>query len=226
MTLEVDTSTINQAEKTLVIIDPDKDTAVISLYNEVQRLKVYAENRVIKCDEDVLHATEDLSMIATLSKTLDSKRKEYVTPVKNILAAMAVIFEKVSSPLKEADELTRKKIRDYRAEQERKRLEAEAINREKQELARREAALNDGEFTVDTTPVSVPAAPPAHVRTDVGTLGTRKVWRFEVTDQSLLPETYKLPDLVKIRKVITAGVQIPGVKGWQEEDLTIRSRGG
>jgi hypothetical protein len=55
----------------------------------------------------------------------------------------------------------------------------------------------------------------------MGTMGTAKVWKFEIADFTLLPDEYKVPDLIKISKVVRAGVNIPGVKSWQEESLRI-----
>jgi hypothetical protein len=209
---------------TMVKIAPDLDPSVTALVEQITNLRDYAITRTVICDNDVKLATEDLSLIATLTKTLDAKKKEYTGPVKDILRAMGDVFDRVSSPLAEANTITRKKIGDYRAEIERRRREAEEINRQKEELARKEAAFNQGEITVDTTPVNVPAPPPAHVRTEVGSLGTQKVWKFEVIDPAQLPREYLTPDLVKIGKVIRAGVSIPGVKAWQEESLRINSR--
>ena len=56
---------------------------------------------------------------------------------------------------------------------------------------------------------------PKHIRTEVGTSSIVKRWEFEVVDFSILPDQYKLPDMVKIRKVITAGATIPGIKSWK-----------
>lgn len=60
--------------------------------------------------------------------------------------------------------------------------------------------------------------------TEMGSFGTVKVWNFEVTDFEELPDAYKLPHLVKIRKVISLGIAIPGVKSWQDEILRITPR--
>ncbi len=73
----------------------------------------------------------------------------------------------------------------------------------------------------DLAPVAKPEAAPSHIRTEAGTLSVPKGWKFEVENFSLLPDEFKLPDMVKIRKVITAGVKIPGVKAWQEESLRV-----
>lgn len=200
---------------------PTTDRAYCALREQAHGLLAFAEARTVTTDLDVKPATEDLSIISKLKKAIEDKRKEYLTPLNDHVKTVNAAFKVLTEPLEKADKITRDKILGYRAEVERKRREAEDINRAKDELARREAALNQGVITVDTTPVIVPTAPPEHVRTDMGSLGTAKVWRFEVMDFTALPEEYKLPDLVKIGKVIRAGVAIAGVRAWQEESLRV-----
>ena len=50
------------------------------------------------------------------------------------------------------------------------------------------------------------------------------LWKFEVIDINLLPDDYKMADLVKIRRVVIAGAAIPGVRVWQEEALRVTTR--
>jgi leucyl aminopeptidase len=166
-------------------------------------------------------STNDLGVISLLKKGIEEKRQEYVRPINEHVKAVNAAFKTLTDPIEQADKITREKITAYRAEVDRKRREAEAINQAKEELARREAALNHGEFTVDTTPVPVPEMQPKTVHAEAATLGTSKVWKYEVTDFKLLPDDYKLADLVKIGKVIRAGVNIPGVKSWQEDSIRI-----
>jgi len=219
----------NQAVTTAVInISPQTDPAIISLQAEAAKLLQYAEVRTITGDADVKLATEDLSLLAKIKKAIADKRKDWLTPIKEKLDAIDSVFKSLSSPLEQADKVTRAKILAYRQEQERKAREAEEINRQKEELARREAAFNGtGEVTIDTTPVTVPPPPPAHVRTEVGDLGTAQIWKFEVTNAALLPLEYTMPDLVKIGKVVRATkgtLAIPGVKVWSEDSLRINTR--
>ncbi len=204
-----------------VKIKPDEEQAFLALRSQAIEMLRFAEFRVIASTEDVKLATEDLALIAGVKKAVEDKRMEFTTPLNGYLKEINATFKQVSEPLDQANKITRDKVLAYRAEQERKRQEAEAINTEKMELARREAALNEGEITVDLTTVIVPDAQPAHVFTGTGSMGTAKVWKFEVVDFGLLPNEYKLADLIKIGKVVRAGVAVPGVRSWQEESLRI-----
>ena len=54
-------------------------------------------------------------------------------------------------------------------------------------------------------------APEKTSRSDVATGTWRENVTFEITDEADLPREYLTPDLVKIGKVVKAGVEIPGV---------------
>jgi hypothetical protein len=51
----------------------------------------------------------------------------------------------------------------------------------------------------------------------------RKVWKFDVLDDELVPRDYLVVDESLIRKAMAAGVrEIPGVRIYQDEQVTIR----
>jgi len=196
----------------------------MSFYNEALKVKDYAEKRVIVTAEDLKPATDDLSIIARLKKALEEKRKEYVEPINDHLKAVNEAFKTFTDPLNNADKLTRQKILGYRAEQERQRQEIEEIAKLEREAAERKAALT-GEPVVIPEVVEAPAVAPKHYRTDMGTLGTAKIWKFEVVDFSLLPDRFKMENAALIGKVVRAGErEIPGVRIWEERTLRITTK--
>ena len=83
--------------------------------------------------------------------------------------------------------------------------------------------MNNGEIIESVNIIDVVTVP-THVYADNGTLGTSKVWKFEVEDLTKIPLEYLMPDMVKIGKVVRAGVKIPGVKSWQESSLRVNSK--
>ncbi len=208
-------------ETAVIKVNPSGDSAVSSLFNEAQGLKSYAETRAITVDQDVISATEDLSLIAKLKKAIEDKRKEYTAPLKQHLDLIAEAFKTITEPLAEADRITRSKIMAYRQEQERKAREAEEINRLRMEAAQKEMALK-GELTESVNLVEAPPAPPAHVRTEVGMLGMMKVRKWEVEDLSKVPIEYMMVDAAKVGKVVRAGIpSISGIRIWVEETLKV-----
>lgn len=209
----------------IIKISPGRDSAVLALMGEGQKLKEFAVCRVIAKDEDLKPAIDDLSLIAKLKKALNEKKAEYVKPIKAYLDAVNTVFAGIMAPLEEADTITRQKITVYRAAIEKARLEAEAINQAKIDLARREEALT-GEHTVDLTPVIAPDQV-KKVTTDMGTVSTQKVYKFEVIDKALVPEEYKLVDTAKVGAVVKASkgtIVIPGIKIIVDETLRVTAR--
>lgn len=208
----------------LVKVRPEADEGVIALHEQSLKLEQYATALVITNDGDIKNATNDLSIISGLKKAIEEKRKEYTQPINDHLKAVNEAFKALVEPLTQADKITRTKILNYRAEQERQRQEAEDIDRLKREAAEREAALK-GTLVEKIEIVPAPAPSPDRYRTDMGTLGKAVIWKFEVIDFSLLPDRFKMENATLIGKVVRAGErEIPGVKIWPEETLKVTTR--
>jgi len=209
------------AETAVIQVGPQGDLAVTKLYAEAENLEHYAVALVIASDSDVQASTHDLSIMASLKKAIEEKRKEYVQPINEHLKAVNDVFKNFTQPLVNADKITRDKILGYRAEQERQRREQEEINRLRMEAARREMELK-GELSEPVNLVEVAPPTPNHFRTEAGTLGTRTIWKFEVVDFSLVPDEYKLIDATTVGKVVRAGLRsIPGIRIYPEEVLLV-----
>jgi len=219
--------TIQETVTTTAIIKiaPAEDTAVRALVQQSRVILQYAEARVIIANIDLTLATEDLSLIAKLKKAIEEKRKEYVSPIRGKLDSVNSAFKTLLEPIEQADKITRTKILKFRQEQERKRQEAEAIEQEKRELAQREAALKDGEITVDLSPVEKPEAVPDKIYTEVGSASAMKVRKWEVVDFATIPNEYKVIDAGKVTKLVKAGIgSIPGIRIWIETGLRVNTR--
>ena len=209
----------------LITISPAKDSKVIALYNEGSKLRDYALSREIKNNTDLLPATDDLSVIAKLKRAIEGKRKEYVDPIRHHLGSVNNAFKEFAAPLIEADQINRDKVKAYRADVERRRQEAEEINRQAIELAKKQAELNQGEFTVDLTPVEVPELR-RRVYTGMGSISTQKIYKWEVTDPALIPRGYLMLNAALIGSVVRSSkgsISIPGLKIWEEAAVRVNA---
>jgi len=205
----------------LILVDEE----VIAFYNQAINLRDYAESRVIVTNDDLKPATDDLSIITSVKKRMEAKRKDYLAPFQNHIREVNEAYKTLMNPIEQADIITRGKILAFSAEQERKRREAEEIETEKLVLARREAALNNGAITIDLTPITKPEAIPNRIQTDLGSAGMRDHWVFEVKDFTSLPDEFKIPDAIKIGKVVRAGLHIiPGVRIWNEPVIAVNTK--
>lgn len=212
-----------QLETALIHVRPDADPRIAALYCEGLRLQEYAEALVIQSDDDIKSAANDLSTIAQVKKAIEEQRKAYTTPINEHLKTVNDMFKAFTEPMVLADKIMRDKVLAFRSAQERQRQEQERINRLREEAAAAEIKLK-GTLTEPVGLIEVAPAAPTRYQADTGALGKAKVWRFEVVDFSQLPNDYKMPDMVKIRKVVIAGVTIPGVRAWQEESLRVTSK--
>jgi len=203
---------------------PGNDVVVASLLEQATSMVDWAHKRTITNTEDVKDATNDLVLVANVKKAIEEKRKEYVDPLNAEVKEINAFFKQLSEPMGDADLITRHKVLAYNAEIERQRLEAEAIETQKLELAKRETELK-GEHTVDLSPVVAPEATPDIVRTNVGSASKMTVKKWEIEDIGLVSIDLLMVDAGKVTKLVKAGIgSIDGIKIWEEPTLQVRSR--
>jgi hypothetical protein len=204
---------LSAAETTaIIIIKPESDLAVINLKAEIGKLGDYAVTREIKCDTDLTPAGEDLILVSKLKKALKEKQREYTFPIQEHFEKVNAVFKDLLASLDLIEKLNKSKISAYTDAQKARVAEAERLNREAEELARKQAKFNGGEFTVDTTLIEAPA-PVRKVSTNNGSFSEVKAPNtWEILDESLIPREYYQLDIVKVNRVIRAGIRIPGIK--------------
>jgi len=194
-------SEVKTTETALALaLPPGADIEVMSYFAEAKKMLLYAEARVIATVEDVKMATDDLSIIAKTKKAMEAKKREYLDPLRAQVDAINETYKTLMAPIIEADKTTRDKMTAFKLEEERKAREAEELNRQALEVAQKQAAMKNGEFTVDITPVDVPIAPRL-TRTDQGTSGLVSNWKYEVIDITLLPREYMIPNDAMLKTI-------------------------
>lgn len=212
----------------VINVKPEDDPRVLALAGEAETLRSIAQSRVISSQADLVPATDDLSVIAKVKKALTEAKADYVKPIKGHLDDVNAAFAKIMIPLEEASQTNRAKLAAFYQESEKRRKEAEEINQQKIELARREAAHNGtGEVTVDTTPVEVPAPVVSKVQTSMGSTSTVQVHKWEVVDLSQVPAQYLMPNSALITQVVKASkgkIVIPGIKVYTEDTIRVNTR--
>ncbi len=203
-----------------------QDPALITAGMQALELSTRAESMIIKTNDDLKAVTDDLVIIAKIKKGVEEKLDGYVKPLKDYIKEITARFSRILGPLEKARIIYREKSNAYNQELKRQQQEAEEINRQKVELAHREAAFNKtGEFTVDTTPVTPPAAI-KRVRSDIGSMTVLEDWRWEPVDINLVPREYLMLDTAKItRSVKREKVRIiSGLRIWDAGNIKITQR--
>lgn len=206
---------------------PPTSQELFKLYQEAAGLLRYARERVIATNDDLKPATDDLAIILTCRKAMEGRKKELVGPIRSELDKFNQAFNEIMSPVLEADRITRQKVSAFESEQRKKAAAAARIEDEKFRLAQEEAALKNGEYTVDLGTAEAPPPVPDNVRTGLGTLGGRDNWKARVVDFALLPDEYKLPNeqlLNSFARTNKGQRAIPGVEFYNDRVVTVRTK--
>jgi len=211
---EIQKTTNVPADTCIAIINirPDDDLVIVNLKAEIIKLSNYSIDRVIKCDTDLTPAGDDLILISKLKKALKEKQAEYVNPIKTHLDKVQFVFKDLLACLEDIEKTNKAKITAYTDAQKARAAEIAEVNRQASEIARKQAALNGGEFMVDTTPIEAPALV-KKVSTLSGSISEVKApatWELEDFDK--VPNQYKILDTVRINQLVRAGGSIPGIK--------------
>ena len=207
-----------------VKVQPEQDVQVMAFYSEALSLQKYAESRVIATAADLRPATDDLSIISRLKKSMEAKRKDYLAPFQEHIKEVNEAYKRLMEPIERADRITRSKILAFQAEQDRIRREEEEINRKRLEAAQAEMKLK-GELSESVNLVEVSPEAPRRTTTDLGSVGQRMIRKYRVVDFAALPDQYKIENSALLNKVVKAGIpSIPGVDIYEEPILAVNTK--
>lgn len=198
------------------------DTTLASIENEVAPIIAKSkEIAQVKDADSESRAVEFLKQISLRLKSIKEARVSMLKPLKDHVKTLEGQFNAVSDPLEQADEAVRAGMVAYRNSVLFK--EAEAKRKDIEEQAR--VAARNGDIdelnTLSKAHSEASEVAPRKVETQSGEARFRKTWRFEIVDLEKLPAEYWTPDEAKIKKVISAGMTIPGVNSFQEETPVI-----
>lgn len=214
-------------ETALIKVNPLVDPMVLSLQAETAIIREKSLSFVIASIDDMKLATEDLSIISRLKKALKEARLNWTAPIKEQLESVDTPFKTMLDDIDRAEKTLKGLMLAYQQEIEKKRRAAEELDRQAQELARKQAEMNGGEFTVDTTPVLRPDEAPKKVHTELGGTGTRDNWKYEITDVGLLPREYMVPDTAMLNMIAKKhhdAKPIPGVRFYNKPIIATYTR--
>lgn len=154
-------------------------------------LEKEAKSIVIKSEEDVTNAVSFLSKVKSYMKRVTELQDFFTDPyVEQRRVALEhanrikALFAPKLTPLEDMERVVKRAIGDYRLEEERKaRVEEE--RKQKVRDAANAKREEEGKGQILTPVATVERAAPT-VKTDEGRATTRKVWKFEVLDETKL----------------------------------------
>jgi hypothetical protein len=176
--------------------------------------------------------------VKRLRDLIEKKRKELVGPLNDQVRKINDYAKLLADPLVSAEAHLSKQLTTFEEKQRRIReQELRRIEAEKQAELAKIAAEADHEaaaasfFGADES-APAPEIPPIEEKRiaveshyeglawdakDARVKNTRRTWKFEVVDASLLPAEFLMPNDKAIRAAVTNGrTSIPGVRTWQE----------
>lgn len=201
-------ATVEDQAKALKVVDTTSYLAAGELWKSIKALRVKVADTF---DKSIKAAHE-------LHKGLVAKKKEHDAPldaaermVKQAMSSYDLEQEKIrQAEQRRLEEIARK------AAEERILLEAIAAEEDaKRNGATKEEAAQEAQAIMEE-PVYVPPVviPKATPKMQGGPVYTTR-WDFEIIDIEKIPRQYMVPDLVKIRQVVTAlkeQANIPGIR--------------
>lgn len=187
------------------------------LNKETQGFETFIEqsNIVIKTEHDREKATEIIVLLKKKYDVLEETRTSFVKPLNDQVKFINSNFKKYTEKLDLGITKLKRGISNYLLEQERIAREKEEKEFAKLEAknAKREA---DGKAPILKT-IESEERPSSMSKVDGGKTGSRKVWKFEIINPSIVPNEMKSPDLEKIKLAVSSGArQIDGVRIYED----------
>jgi hypothetical protein len=192
----------------------------------------------VSTDEEYENGADHLKGIKDAQKTVEAERKKITDPLfqakknadaffKQFTDKLALAESNIKAGLleyakkKEAEQREAQRIANEKAEKERKRLARLQENAEKR--GDTEKADQFGDRAAATMPETVEQKTPPKV----SGIATKEVWKYEITDPSLVPDQYKVIDEKRIAGVVRSlkgDTEIPGVRVYAEKQMASSGR--
>lgn len=190
----------------------EHSSTIVALKEQMSAIKVTSQ-------EELTTVAGHIASVKKVKKVLEGVRDKYINPAKEIIAMAKGQFGPMIEACDEIEENLKGKAAIF-IQKEEKRV--------KEQEARELAKVDSGYQKEDTATQKIAEIPDAvkNAKIEDGNLSGRKVKKVVIVDQNLIPEEYYKPrelDMVKIKRVATAGVSIPGVRVDEELEMQFRA---
>lgn len=190
-----------------------KEIAVVK--QQATRALAAATNLVIKSEDDMKEATDLLSKIKKVGKMITDRKKEITDPINQALKSARDLFKPIEQSHEEAERMIKSKMLTWQS------AEDARIRKEQEKVATK---VETGKMSTEKAVEKMEQI--GEVKTSVqgktGSISTREVPKYKITDENLVPREYCSPDMSKIRVALDAGVQVPGAEKYYEKVIAAR----
>jgi len=181
--------------------------------HEPKRVQIleWADALEIKGDEQNAEAVAFLASIKKLGKEVKEHRLSITRPMDEAKKKVMNLFAPFLDAIEKAEKTAKKKMVDYRreVEAERRRIEEENAKKLKETESHGMEAFPELE-----KPVEQPKTKGQSFRV---------VRKWEVGNMGKIPSDYFVLDEKKINAAVKAGISIPGIRTWEDKEVTIRA---
>lgn len=207
--------------------------AIVEQAEEVSSL---AATFTIRTQQEYDKAGDYRKNIKGAIKQIEELRFSFTRPLDELKKKWMEFFNVPLTKLANGDRILEQGRLAYSREQERirqeqeRKLQAEAEKKRKEALQKAEAARAAGndakaeKYEDKANGIVAPSLAPSVEKT--AGIATRKFWKFEITNEAIIPRKYLTPNLTLIGKEVRAAgdvLSIPGVKIYAEEGEMVRA---
>lgn len=190
----------------------------LTIAKDITPLVAEVEAFKITSPETMEQASELLSRMNKRNDEIAAEKDKTMRPALDTVAAIRAQFAPFEKPLTAAIESLRKAMGSYQTEQR-------AIEAKKEADIAARVGSGKGKIKLETAIEKVENIERAEstIATATGSVKFRTQKNFEVIDIKTLPADYLLPNEVAIRKAMKDGVELKGVR-YFEEQVPVNSR--
>tara|TARA_R110000824_G_scaffold393652_1_gene592922 strand:- start:2089 stop:2691 length:603 start_codon:yes stop_codon:yes gene_type:complete len=198
-----------------IVMDANDTEKAKKVTEESLELAILAQEILIQNPGQYAEAGGILKEITGRAKAVEEARTAITKPLLAAKREVDKLFKPPADSLNRAKNSIKRSMLNYskRAEQEKQELERKA----------RELAASN-EATVEEVHEVLVRATTQTVTPKVSGVIVKKVTKFEIEDESKLPRHVLKPDQALIRADVRAGIAVPGVRVWQEDELSSRGQ--
>jgi hypothetical protein len=179
---------------------------------------------VVASPDDEKRAALVIAQTKEMLKKVEAKRKDFVQPLNEHVKKINAEFKAIMEPMEAALARMSAAVITYRQSDAYKETQEyrDAI------MAEARIAAEAGDIgtlrTLADAKSELDQVAPKSVKTEAGTVGTMKVWRYEVIDPSAVPDQFYVLDTAAITRAVKGGMrECAGLRIFVEETITTRA---
>lgn len=181
-----------------------KNKELVVIKSQISKAVAAANDLVIEKKEDLPKATDLLSKIKQVGKMIKEQKEKITKPANEIIKNARAFFSPVETQFAEAEKIVKDKMLAFNYKE---------TEKAKIEEAKIEKKVETGKMSFEKAAEKIEAiTPEKSIESKSGSAQFRTVKDVVIEDETKIPREYLVPDMVKIRKVALAGVEIAGIK--------------